>query len=123
MAASSFSSEEKTKTAMAAIASLNEYKRKGKIDIKYYFFAEDVSASKSDAASRSWGTNGEPIMQHIAKTKPTNVIIITDSDISDCSRVVKVPGAVWMLFYDARSQNVMDHIKGKRQNKYYDISY
>ena len=113
----SFSSEEKTKTAMAAIASLNEYKRKGKIDIKYYFFAEDVSASKSDAASRSWGTNGEPIMQHIAKTKPTNVIIITDSDIDDCVSTTVVPGAVWLLFYGSTSQNLIDHIRGKKQTK------
>lgn len=114
---SSFSSEEKTKTAMAAIASLNEYKRKGKIDIKYYFFAEDVSASKSDAASRSWATNGEPIMQHIAKTKPTNVIIITDSDIDDCVSTSVVPGAVWLLFYGSTSQNLIDHIRGKKQTK------
>ena len=113
----SFSSEEKTKTAMAAIASLNEYKRKGKIDIKYYFFAEDVSASKSDAASRSWGTNGEPILQHIAKTKPTNVIIITDSDIDDCVSTSVVPGAVWLLFYGSTSQNLIDHIRGKKQTK------
>lgn len=112
----SFSSEEKTRTAMSAIASLNDYKRKGKIDIKYYFFAGDVSASKSEAAS-SWGTNGEPIMQHIAKTKPTNVIIITDSDIDDCVSTSVVPGAVWLLFYGSTSQNLIDHIRGKKQTK------
>lgn len=116
----SFSDERKTAAAFKAIETLNQYVRDGDIDIKLYYFADRVSESKKNAGG---GTRGTPIQDHIEATKPTNVIIITDSDISDCSRVVKVPGAVWMLFYDARSQNVMDHIKGKRQNKYYDIAY
>ena len=116
----SFSDERKTAAAFKAIESLNQYVRDGDIEIKLYYFADRVSESKNNAGG---GTRGTPIQDHIEATKPTNVIIITDSDISDCSRVVKVPGAVWMLFYDSRSQNVMDHIKGKRQNKYYDITY
>lgn len=116
----SFSDERKTAAAFKAIETLNQYVRDGDIEIKLYYFADRVSESKKNAGG---GTRGTPIQDHIEATKPTNVIIITDSDISDCSRVVKVPGAVWMLFYDARSQNVMDHIKGKRQNKYYDIAY
>ena len=116
----SFSDERKTAAAFKAIETLNQYVRDGDIEIKLYYFADRVSESKKTAGG---GTRGTPIQDHIEATKPTNVIIITDSDISDCSRVVKVPGAVWMLFYDARSQNVMDHIKGKRQNKYYDIAY
>lgn len=116
----SFRDERKTAAAFKAIETLNQYVRDGDIEIKLYYFADRVSESKNNAGG---GTYGTPIQEHIEATKPTNVIIITDSDISDCSRVVKVPGAVWMLFYDARSQNVMDHIKGKRQNKYYDISY
>lgn len=116
----SFRDERKTAAAFKAIETLNQYVRDGDIEIKLYYFADRVSESKKNAGG---GTRGTPIQDHIEATKPTNVIIITDSDISDCSRVVKVPGAVWMLFYDARSQNVMDHIKGKRQNKYYDIAY
>lgn len=116
----SFRDERKTAAAFKAIETLNQYVRDGDIEIKLYYFADRVSESKNKAGS---GTLGTPIQEHIEATKPTNVIIITDSDINDCSRVVKVPGAVWMLFYDARSQNVMDHIKGKRQNKYYDIDY
>lgn len=116
----SFSDERKTAAAFKAIETLNQYVRDGDIEIELYYFADRVSESKKNAGG---GTYGTPIQEHIEATKPTNVIIITDSDISDCSRVVKVPGAVWMLFYDARSQNIMDHIKGKRQNKYYDITY
>ena len=112
----SFKDESKTKAAMSAIASLNEYKKKDKIDIEYYFFADWVSKSKSDA-EKGWGTRGEPILQHIAQTKPTNVIIITDSDIDDCVSTSVVPGAVWMLFYETVSQNLIDHIRGKKKTK------
>lgn len=116
----SFKEERKTAAAFKAIETLNQYVRDGDIEIKLWYFADKVGPERGKVGG---GTRGTPIQDHIEETKPTNVIIITDSDISDCSRVVKVPGAVWMLFYDARSQNVMDHIKGKRQNKYYDIAY
>ena len=116
----SFHSEAKTAAAMKAIESLNQYVRDGDIEVKLYYFGNRVSDTRSGTGG---GTEGTPILDHIEQTKPTNVIVITDSDISDCRRVVKVPGAVWMLFYDARSQNLMDHLRGKRQNKYYDIQY
>ena len=116
----SFSDERKTAAAFKAIESLNQYVRDGDIEIKLYYFANRVGDERGTVGG---GTYGTPILDHIEQTKPTNVIVITDSDISDCRRVVKVPGAVWMLFYDARSENLMEHLKGKRQNKYYDIAY
>ena len=116
----SFSSPAKTEAAMKAIESLNQYVRDGDIEVNLYYFADYVSDNRTRAGG---GTRGTPILDHIEQTNPTNVIVITDADISDCRRVVKVPGAVWMLFYDARSENLMEHLKGKRQNKYYDIAY
>ena len=116
----SFDSPEKTSAALKAIESLNQYVRDGDIHIELYYFADRISDSRNNAGG---GTRGTPILDHIEQTKPTNVIVITDADISDCSRVVTVPGAVWMLFYGGRSSNLMDHLKGKRQNKYYDIDY
>ena len=112
----SFSSEAKTEAAMKAIDTLDKYVQNGDIEIDRYYFADRVTTTRSGAGG---GTRGTPILDHILNTKPTNVIIITDSDISDCSETVKVPGAVWMLFYDSESQNIMDHLKGKKQNKYY----
>lgn len=116
----SFSSEAKTAAAFKAIHLLNEYKRNGQIELKEYYFADKVSSDRKDAGG---GTRGKPIQEHIRATKPNNVIIITDGDITDCTSTVTVPGAVWMLFYDSRSNNIIDHIKGKKQNKYYDIVY
>ena len=117
----SFSDERKTTAAMQAIATLNKYVRKGEITINVYYFSDEVYSSR--AAGLDKGTNGKPILDHIEATKPQNVIVITDSDITDCDHVVTVPGAVWMLFYEGRSQNLIDHLKGKKENRYYDINW
>ena len=116
----SFKEERKTAAAFKAIETLNQYVRDGDIEMKVWYFADRVGDTRGQVGG---GTLGTPILDHIEKTRPTNVIVITDGDIHDCSRVVKVPGAVWMLFYDSRSDNLMQHLKGKRQNKYYDIIY
>ena len=112
----SFSDPAKTQGARSAIATLNKYVKDGKIKTRTYYFADRVSSTPEGAGS---GTEGTPVLDHILQTNPTNVIIITDGDISDCSEVVKVPGAVWMLFYDSESENLMEHLIGKRQTKYY----
>ena len=117
----SFNDEEKTAAAMQAIATLNKYVRKGEIKINIYYFSDEVYSSREAGLDK--GTNGEPILDHIEATKPQNVIVITDSDISDCDRVVTVPGAVWMLFYEGKSQNLINHLKGKKENRAYLINY
>ena len=117
----SFSDARKTEAARQAIATLNEYVKRGQIKINVYYFGNTVSSTINGAGSHN--TRGVPIQDHIAKTRPNNVIIVTDGDISDCHSVTTVPGAVWMLFYESRSRNVMEHIKGKKSNKYYDIEY
>lgn len=114
----SFNSVEKTEGARKAIASLNEFVRNGDIEIKPYYFATQVSNTKAGAGG---GTEGTPIQDHIDQTKPDNVIIITDGDIHDCTRITQVPGAVWMLFYDSQSQNLIDHIIGKQETKHFFI--
>ena len=116
----SFSDAAKTEMAMRAIDTLNKYVRDGDLIIDVYYFADRVSSTKRGAGG---GTLGTPILEHVKETKPTNVIVITDSDISDCTEEVKVPGAVWMLFYGSRSENIMEHLRGKKQNKYYDITW
>ena len=116
----SFNDAKKTAAAFKAIESLNQYVRDGDIEIEVYYFGNVVGSERGKVGG---GTYGTPILDHIEQTKPDNVIIITDGDITDCSRVVTVPGAVWMLFYDSRSENLMNHLKGKKQNKYYDIIY
>ena len=116
----SFDDPKKTASARQAIATLNQYVRNGDIEIDTYYFADRVSDNEKDAGG---GTNGQPILNHILGTHPDNVIVITDGDIGDCRNHVQVPGAVWMLFYDTRSQNLIDHLSGKKETKYFDIDY
>lgn len=117
----SFMNPAKTAGARNAIATLNQYVRNGDIEIHTYYFADRVSDTQSGAGG---GTRGEPVCQHIQQTKPDNVIIITDGDTSN-QRLsgANVPGAVWMLFYDDRSEAMMQRIRGKKENKYFDIDY
>ena len=116
----SFNDERKTAAAMQAIATLNKYVKQGEVKINLYYFADRVSSSKNAAGG---GTRGTPILEHIKSTKPQNVIVITDSDIGDCTETVTVPGAVWLLFYDAKSENLIDSLKGAKETRYYMIDY
>lgn len=117
----SFDDPAKTASARSAIGTLNQYVRNGDIEIHTYYFADKVSDTRSGAGM---GTSGGPVALHIEQTKPDNVIIITDAD-TDQQYIpyTTVPGAVWMLFYDGRSDSMMKNIRGKKQNKYFDIEY
>ena len=112
----SFSSPAKTEGARRAIATLQKYVRDKKIKIKTWYFANRVSSTEQNAGG---GTEGQPILDHIQATKPTNVIVITDSDISDCKTPTTVPGAVWFLFYDGESKNLREYLRGKLETRAY----
>lgn len=112
----SFSDPRKTEGARRAIATLQKYVREKKIKIKTWYFADRVSSTEQNAGG---GTNGQPILDHIQATKPTNVIVITDSDISDCRTPTTVPGAVWLLFYGSESQNLREYLRGKQETRSY----
>lgn len=112
----SFSDPRKTEGARRAIATLQKYVREKKIKIKTWYFADRVSSTEEGAGG---GTYGQPILDHIQATKPANVIVITDSDISDCRTPTTVPGAVWLLFYDSESKNLREYLRGKQETKSY----
>ena len=112
----SFSDPRKTEGARRAIATLQKYVREKKIKIKTWYFADRVSSTEENAGG---GTKGQPILDHIQATKPANVIVITDSDISDCRTPTTVPGAVWLLFYGSESPNLRAYLRGKQETKSY----
>lgn len=116
----SFSDPRKTEGARQAIATLNEYARKGKIKINVYYHADRVSDNKESAGG---GNDGGAILDHINDTKPTNVIIISDDNIDSGvnGSYATVPGAVWVLFYGTTAEEFMQHIKGKKETKEYFI--
>lgn len=110
----------KTAVGESAIAQLNQYVRRGEIKINVYYFAVNVHTDKA-SAEREGGTRGEPILRHILQTKPDNVVVMTDSDIGDCSSDVTVDGGVWFLFKGGVSKNLQSHLHGKKQTRSYEI--
>lgn len=104
-----------------ALGVLNNYKDKGEIKLNVKFFANHVHTNAS-AARAEGGTDVHEVFEDIKNTNPDNVIIMTDSD-GDYDRLpdVVVPGAVWLLFRNDRSNNVIEHIHGLTQTQVYDI--
>lgn len=101
-----------------AISTLNKYVRQGDIQIKLFYFANDVTGTRGDRSIGS-GTNLDPVIKHINATKPDNVIIMTDSDgdWTTYSSSAKVPGAVWFLWRNAYSRELQKHLSGKEMTK------
>lgn len=100
------------------IESLQKYVREGLLKVEEWYFDTRVSRSPENMGG---GTDGTPILENIKATRPDNVIIITDSDITDCTEKVQVPGAVWFLFVDGVSENLKDHLSGKRLTRSFEI--
>lgn len=104
----------------SAISTLNNYVRQGKLKIYLYYFNTQIMTT--DPGEGSGGTRGTPILEHIKQTKPDNVVVMTDSDISDCRETVTVPGAVWLLFIkDQISENLQEHLKGKKLTRSFEL--
>lgn len=118
----SFWDPAKTQGAKDAIGTINQYVKKGDIKVNIFYFADRVATTKESAGS---GTNGNAVLDHIEETKPTNVIVITDSDVNNAGKhkLVTVPGAVWMLFYDNEAEDFAKVLRGKSQTKEYLIEY
>ena len=110
----------KIKVGEEAMGLIYKYKNEGKLQAKVYYFSNDVTDNRNDSRLNG-GTEGQPIMDHIRQTHPNNVIIMTDSDISDIRTDTTVPGAVWLLFKGGRSQNLIDHLHGKKETVVLDI--
>ena len=109
---------DKTKVGEQAIATLNNYVRQHKLKIDLYYFNTEIHSE--DPGGRG-GTRGTPILNHIRETKPDNVIVMTDDDIRDCTEVVTVPGGVWLLFKGGVSENLKEHLKGKKLTKSFNL--
>lgn len=117
----SFSNPAKTAAARSAINTLHQYQKRGDIKLNVYYHGDHVSANKEEVENT--GNNGDNVVRHIRQTNPDNVIVITDGDLSYTRTSHQVPGAVWFLFYGARSQGLIDNLTGKKDNQLYDITW
>lgn len=111
---------EKQKMVDRVIATLQKYADNGDIKINRYYHADRVAPTRDEAGMSN---NGNNVIKHIQATHPDNVIITTDGDLSDTSISATVPGSVWMLFFDNRSDGLIKNLHGKKQTKVYDIDY
>ena len=104
---------QKTLRAEQAISSLNKYVKEGKLKIDLYYASTDVFKSRKEAEEKGGGMDADPVIEHIKQTKPTNVIILTDSDADYATISAKVPGAVWYLFFGSTAPRMVEHLKGR----------
>lgn len=118
----SFSDPAKTAGARSAIATLQQYEKRGQIKMRTYYHADRVSDTVRGAGA---GNNGQELLNHIKATKPRNVVIISDDNIDYglSGETVVVPGAVWMLFYETVADDFIRHLSGKKLTKVYEIDY
>lgn len=111
--------EEKTKVGRQALATLEKYRRTGKLKIMISYFNNTVFDTYTEQGMG--GTYGTPILADVQAKRPDNVIVMTDSDITDCREYVQVPGVVWYLFKDGRSDNLESHLRGKIATESFEI--
>ena len=112
---------EDIKVGEQAISTLNKYVRQGEIAIRVFYFANRVSGDRNEYIGG--GTDLDPVITHINATKPDNVIIMTDGDgdWTDYTSSAQVPGAVWFLWRNRRSQKLAQHLKGKQLTRSFDL--
>lgn len=111
--------EDKTKVGRQALATLEKYIRTGKLKVAIKYFNDKVFDTYTPFGMGY--TYGSPILADILATKPDNVIVMTDSDISDCQEFVQVPGVVWYLFKGGVSENLRSHLTGKVATESYNL--
>lgn len=111
--------EDKTKVGRQALATLDKYTRVGKLRVNIKYFNTKIFTNYTEQGSG--GTMGSPILADVLAERPDNVIVMTDSDISDCREYVQVPGVVWYLFSGGRSINIETHLTGKMATESYEI--
>ena len=105
----------------AAIKSLVGYKDRGEIDLIIRYFANTV---QEDPKRARWegGTHAFPkILESIKELNAENVIIMSDGDFDRVrnytnSKKVVVPGCVWWLWRNDRSQGATQYLIGEAGN-------
>ena len=90
---------------------------KGKIKLNVFYFSNGVSAEYSAVAgggTYAWGA----ILDNIQKTKATNVVVMTDSDMNNQSGArgqLELSGCVWYLWKNGQTASrIVKDLTGKR---------
>lgn len=115
------------------IQALTDYEKRGLLKINRFYFANNVYPNARDAR-REGGTNAFPkILQNIAGTHATNVIIMSDGDLDRNlhwqvpdeiapNYQLQIPGCVWWLWQGDESPNATKYLYGRRGNFQYTLN-
>lgn len=121
-----------TAVAEKVINSFSKYVKEGLLEIRMKEFGNTVV--DYGAGGHGGGTYGQPIIEDIKNINPTNVVIMTDGDISDMKESVTVPGGVWLIFKQTGyyrgepedvwvNPNVINHVHGKKKTEIFKIPW
>ena len=117
---------EKIAVGRQAIATLNKYVQRKEVEIKVFYFSDEIFSDPKDPRSQHATSAGPDIIEHIQDTRADNVIIMTDGDFDyqgEWKRVdpISVPGGVWFLFKGGESTTIQKYLKGKKLTKSFKI--
>lgn len=118
-------SEKDVARGFNAISALNEYVKRGQLKINIYYFAVNIHTTPEAARAEGGTCKADLLLDHIAATKPNNVVIMTDGDVdsSNNSNYVTVNGGVWLLFRTEAymSKDLPQRLHGKKLNRIFII--
>lgn len=117
---------EKISVGRQAIATLNKYVQRREVEIKVFYFSDEIFTDPNSPLSQQATSAGPDIIEHIQETKADNVIIMTDGDFDYQGNwksvdPISVPGGVWFLFKDGESKTIQKYLKGKKLTKSFKI--
>ena len=117
---------EKIAVGRQAIATLNKYVQRREVEIKVFYFSDEIFTDQNSPLSQHATSAGPDIIEHIQDTSADNVIIMTDDDFDDQGDwksvdPISVPGGVWFLFKGGESMTIQKYLKGKKLTKSFKI--
>ena len=110
------------KIGMDALAVLDSYVKRKEIKINVFYFSNNLFDNAAQARAQGGTQAGPEVLDHISKTRPNNVIIMTDHDFDIVGNIrghakVEVPGAVWFLFRNSESIDLQNALSGRSQTE------
>ena len=123
---SSFNSDD-IKREKDLLEVIKEFEDEGEIIIDLYYFSDDIFRDYYSARNQG-GTRAWPkIITNIIKTAPSNVLIVTDSDMEydaiASNKYYRVDGCVWYIWKRTRADALPKHLDGATGLKEYSIKW
>lgn len=111
------------KAGEAALATLNEFVRRGKIKVRVYYFGDTIETDVNSPRLHSGTSVGQDLLNHIKNNGADNVIILTDSDTDGTFKSpISIPGALYVLWRNQKPTSIYDYIKAGKHTATYNLT-